>query len=130
MVPVRGDQESLTLAHAQPRSSGDCLRSRKNPLLGFRCWTCSPALAFCWRLQNVLSIDTRPSSRMRSSRDLGLPCLWTSTSHRLVWAICDWLVMGLNKSKLPMTATEKSPYRSTWALKRELFGLLGAANDH
>ena len=35
MVPVRGGQESLTRAHAQPRSSGDCLRYRKNFILGF-----------------------------------------------------------------------------------------------
>ena len=32
---------------------------------------------------------------------------------------------GLNKSKLPMTATERSPYRPARASKRE-FGLLDA----
>lgn len=45
-------------------------------------------------------------------------------------AICDGLMTGLLKSKLPMTAIERSPYCPARALKRELFGIQDAGNEH
>jgi hypothetical protein len=51
-----------------------------------------------------------------------------SKSNRLACAIRDRLMMRLNMS--PMIATGRSPYRPTWALKRELFAILDAGNDH
>jgi hypothetical protein len=129
MVPVRGDQESLTLSARPPAKFGR-LHTLPQKIASWALTSDS----FAW-------IGILLAATERSLHRRGRPA---RCAARAIWAchVCGLYVPsagpgnlrlahdGLNKSKLPMTATERSPYRSAWTLKRKLFGILDAGNDH